>query len=74
MPTLRPVELFDFPATLLPVPFPGKSGLNPFLFARLQIKRMALDLFDDVFLLHLSLEAPEGVFQRFPLLEPDFSQ
>jgi hypothetical protein len=35
---------------------------------------VALDLFDDVFLLHFPLEAAEGVFQRFSLLEPYFSQ
>jgi hypothetical protein len=67
-------QLLDFPATLLPVPFPGKSGFNPHLFTRLQIERMPLDLFNDVFLLHLALKATEGVFQRFPLLEPNFSQ
>jgi hypothetical protein len=53
--------LFGFPATFLPVPFPGKSGLNPFFFSRLQIERMPLDLFNDVFLLHFSFEATEGV-------------
>jgi hypothetical protein len=35
---------------------------------------MTLDLFDDVFLLHLAFEAPEGVFQGFTVLESYFSQ
>ena len=35
---------------------------------------MALDLFDDVFLLHFTFEAPEGVFQGFTVLESYFSQ
>jgi hypothetical protein len=35
---------------------------------------MALDLFDDVFLLHLPLEAAKGVLQSFALLKPNFSQ
>jgi hypothetical protein len=35
---------------------------------------VAFDFFDDVFLLHFPFEAAEGVFQRFALLEPDFSQ
>jgi len=35
---------------------------------------MALDLFDDVFLLHFPLKASEGVFQRLPLLESHFCQ
>ena len=56
-----PGPLLDFPATLLPVSFAGKSGLDPFFLPRLQIERMPLDLFDDVFLLHFPLEAPKGV-------------
>ena len=66
--------LLGVPATLLPVPLTGKSGLDPLFLPWLQIEGMPLDLFNDVFLLHLPLEAPEGVFQRFPLLESDFSQ
>jgi len=68
------LRLFDLPATLLPVSLAGKSGLDPFFFSRLQVERMAFDLFDDVFLLHFPFEAAEGVFERFPLLEPYFSQ
>ena len=66
--------LFNFPATFLPVPFACQRLLDPQFLARLQIKRMALDLFNDVFLLHLSLEAPEGVFQGFTVLESYFCQ
>jgi hypothetical protein len=62
LPFAPPVEgLFDFPATLLPVTFPGKSGLDPFFLSWLQIERMPFDLFDDVFLLHFPLEATEGI-------------
>jgi hypothetical protein len=53
--------LFDFPATFLPVTFPGKSSLNPFFLSRFQVERMPLDLFDDVFLLHFPLEPAKGV-------------
>ncbi len=35
---------------------------------------MPLDFFNDVFLLHLTFEAPEGIFECFPLLEPYFGQ
>jgi len=70
----RSISLFNFPATFLPVPFACQSLLDPQFFARLQIKRMTLDLFDDVFLLHLAFEAPEGVFQGFTVLESYFSQ
>ena len=66
--------LFDFPATLLPVPFAGERLLHPFLFTRLQIEGMPFDFFNDVFLLHLPLEAPERVLQSFTFLEPDFRQ
>jgi hypothetical protein len=68
------LRLFDLPATLLPVSLAGKSSLDPLFFSRLQIERVALDLFDDVFLLHFPFEASEGVFERFPLLESYFSQ
>jgi len=66
--------LFDFPATFLPVPFTRESLLDTQLLTRLQIEGVAFDLFNDVFLLHLPLEAPEGVFQRFTVLESYFSQ
>jgi hypothetical protein len=68
------LALFDFTPALLPVSFPGKSSLDPFLFTRLQIERMALDLFNDVFLLHFPFEPPEGVFQCFAVLESYFRQ
>jgi hypothetical protein len=72
--TASPFGLFDFPATLLPISFTGEGGFNPHFFTRLQIERMALDLFNDVFLLHLALEATEGIFQRLPFLQSYFSQ
>ena len=34
---------------------------------------MLLDLFDDVFLLHLALETAQSIFQRLTLLNADFS-
>ena len=66
--------LFDFPATFLPVPFACQRLLDPQFLARLQIERVALDFFDDVFLLHFPFEAPEGVFQGFTVLESYFRQ
>ena len=73
---IRPAKLalFDFPATFLPVPFACKRLLDTQFLARLQIEGVPLDLFDDVFLLHLALEASEGVFQGFTVLESYFSQ
>ena len=55
-------RLFDFPPALFPVSLSGQSRFDSFLFAWLQIERMPLNLFDDVFLLHFPFEAPEGVF------------
>jgi hypothetical protein len=35
---------------------------------------MFLDLLDDVFLLHLALEAAQGIFQRLTILKSHFGQ
>jgi hypothetical protein len=75
MPSASPVKgLFHFPATFLPVPFARKGLLHAQLLTRLQIKRVPLDFFNDVFLLHFPLEAPESVFQGFTVLESYFCQ
>jgi len=66
--------LLDFPATFLPVSLACQSLFDPQFLTRLQIEGMPLDLFNDVFLLHLPLEAPKGVFQGFTVLESDFCQ
>jgi len=55
-------QLLNLPAILLPVPFAGQRLLGTELLTRFQVERMSLDLFNDVFLLDLSLEAPESVF------------
>jgi hypothetical protein len=68
------VKLLDLPATFLPVPFARQRLLDTQFLARLQIERVPLDLFNDVFLLHFTLEASEGVFQGFTVLESYFSQ
>jgi hypothetical protein len=69
-----PRILLYFATAFLPVSFTSQSLLDPQFLARLQIKRMALDFFDDVFLLHFPFEAPEGVFQGLTFLESDFCQ
>ena len=71
---VRYPALFNFAAAFLPVTFAGQSLFNPQFLAWLQIERMAFDLFDDVFLLHFSFEAPKGVFQGLTFLESDFCQ
>ena len=73
-PVVPQSRLLDFPAIFLPVSFTGKRLLCPELLARLQVKRVSLNLFDDVLLLDLPLEATKGVFKRFALLKLYFSQ
>jgi hypothetical protein len=51
-----------------------QSLLDPLLFARFQEKRVLLDVFDDVFLLNLALEAPQGALEGFPLIQDHFRQ
>ncbi|HTA42794.1 MAG TPA: hypothetical protein VK789_10120 [Bryobacteraceae bacterium] len=67
-------RLFDFPATFLPVAFARQRLLDAQLLARLQVKGVPFDFFNNVFLLHLTLESPEGIFQGFTFLESYFSQ
>ena len=75
MPSASPLlRLFDFPATFLPVPLTRKRLLDAQFLARLQIKGVPLYFLNDVFLLHFPLEAPEGVFQGFTVLESYFCQ
>jgi hypothetical protein len=56
-----------------PRAFPGECRFRPLFFSRLQVIRVFLYFFNDVFLLHFTLEAAERVFQRFALLDDDFS-
>ena len=48
--------------------------LDAFLFARLQIEGMQLNFPDNVLLLNLALEAPQGIFEGLALLNPNFRQ
>jgi len=63
-----------FFARLFPRAFTGESRLYAFLFARFQIKGVALYFFDNVFLLDFAFEAAQSVFKRFTLLQPYFRQ
>ena len=68
------VGLFGFAPGLFAIAFPRQSLLYAVLFPGLQIEGVLLDLFNDVFLLHLPLESPQGVFQGFTLLKANFRQ
>ena len=61
-------------ASLFATPFPCQSFLDTLFFAGLQVKGVALNLLDNVFLLHLALETSQRVFEGFSLLNSDFRQ
>jgi hypothetical protein len=51
-----------------------KCFLDTLLFARLQVKGVALNLLNDDCLLHRRCETTQRVFEGFTLLQPDFRQ
>jgi len=63
-----------FFACFFPAAFAGERFLDALFFAGLQVKGVALDLLDDVFLLHLALESPQCILEGFALLKSDLSQ
>ena len=52
----------------------SERGLHAFFFTGFQIKGVALDLFNDVFLLHFALETAQSVFEGLTLLQSNFRQ
>jgi hypothetical protein len=52
----------------------SQCGLDALLLTGLQVKRVALDLFNDVFLLHLALETAQSILKGFTLLQSNFRQ
>lgn len=67
-------KLFNLAWAFLTITLPGESFFGTALFPRLQIERVALDLFDDIFLLNLALKAPQSAFEGFAILQMDFCQ
>ena len=53
---------------LLAITFASERLFHALLLAWLQIEGVTLDLFDDVFRLHLALEAAQGILKRFTFL------
>ena len=54
--------------------FSSESGLHTLFLAGLQVKGVALNLLDNVFLLHLALETSQSVLEGFALLKSYFCQ
>jgi hypothetical protein len=67
-------ELSGLPAEFPAQTLPGRSLLGSLLLAWFQVKRVFLDLFDDVFLLHFALETLQRTFQGFSILDEYFGQ
>jgi len=69
---LRPSVLFF--ASLLAGSFASERGFHALFLAGLQVEGVALDLLDNVFLLHLTFEAAQSVLEGLTLLKPNFCQ
>ena len=66
--------LILFLACLFAGPFASQRSFHTLLFAGLQVKGVALDLLDNVFLLHLAFKAAQSILEGFTLLKPNFCQ
>jgi hypothetical protein len=71
----RPFDaLVLFLARLFAGALAGQCGLHALLLAGLQVKGVALDLLNNVFLLHLTLKPAQCIFEGFALLQSYFRQ
>jgi hypothetical protein len=59
---------------LLAAPLASQGLFHSAFLSGFKVKRVFLDLFDDVFLLDLSFETAKSVFQRLTVLKSNFSQ
>ena len=66
------VRLILLTPLLLAETLTREGFLGATLFPRLHVVAVLLDFLDDVFRLHLPLEAAESVLQRFALLNDNF--
>jgi hypothetical protein len=71
---LNSAALVCFFARFLAGTLARESSFYTLFLARFQVKGVALDLLDNVFLLHLALEAPQCVLEGFSLLQSYFCQ
>ena len=70
----QPMTSVLFFTRFLSAALTGQCFFHAFLLARLQVKGVTLDLLDDVFLLHLALEATQCIFEGLALLKSYFCQ
>jgi hypothetical protein len=67
-------QLILFLTDLLAITFASERFFYTLLFAGFQIKRVTLNFLDDVFGLHLALEAPQGILKGFAFLYSNLCQ
>ncbi len=68
------LQLLEIAGPLLAVALAGESFFCAAFLSWLQVKRMPLDFFYDVFLLNFALEATQCTFKRLAILQMDFCQ
>jgi len=68
------IALVLFFARFLTSSLASESSLDTLFLAGLQVEGVALDLLDNVFLLHLTFEAAQSVLEGLTLLKPNFCQ
>jgi hypothetical protein len=68
------LELVLLLTDLLAIALARERFFHAFLFTGLQIKRVTLDFLDNVFSLHLALEAAKGILKGFALLYSNLCQ
>ncbi len=61
-------------ARFLACPLTGQRSLHSLFLAGFQVKGVALNLLDNVFLLYLALKAAQSVLEGLALLKPNFCQ
>jgi len=60
--------------SFFPAALSRQRFFHALFLAGLQIKGVALNLLNNIFLLHFALKATQGIFDGFTFLQPDFRQ
>jgi len=68
------LELVLLLTDFLAIALACKRFFHALLFTGLQIERVAFDFLDNVFGLHLALEAPQGILKGFAFLYSNLCQ
>ncbi len=74
LPCLRGLDLVLLLTNLLTIALTCQRFLHALLFTWFQVERVTLDFLDDVFGLHLTLEASQGILKGFAFLYSNLCQ